>query len=210
LAEALELGYADRPEVARDVRQYETQLLVQRYLSEVVAAGVTVSEEEIQARYDARPNAYHRPPRLHLGQITVTTREEAEEVADLLRRGTELAWLARRRSTDRFASKGGDRGWEVPRPGGGGLDDELLRAQPGDVFGPYSSGDSHVVLQLTARQEQGRYPLEEVSEALRGTLFDEKSRTAIHDVINKLRERASIEIDRDQLASMLISGSTPE
>jgi hypothetical protein len=138
-AEALRRGYGERPDVVRAVNAYETQLLVPRYLEQVVAAGVEVTGAEMERYYADNAELFSRPPRLRLGQITVATLQEAEAIAAQLRSGTDLAWLARQKSIDRFRDSGGDQGWFEPRPAVDDFNDKLLAAAPGSVLDPIAA-----------------------------------------------------------------------
>jgi parvulin-like peptidyl-prolyl isomerase len=202
-AEARDRGYGERPEVVRAVRRYETGLLVQRFLQEVVAADIQVTQEEMEEYYESHKDSFRKPPRLRVGQITVKTLEEANEVIRMLRQGTDLAWLARQRSIDRLAPSGGDRGWMVPQPGQGGWPGKLANARKGDVLGPIPEPKQYRVWQVLAVQEQGRYSFREVSGNVREAVFSEKFRRALDDFITKLRARSEIEIFEEGLAPLV-------
>lgn len=204
LAEALARGYAERHEIQRRVRAHERELLVPLYLEEVVAADVTVSREEMTSYFEEHKQEYRKPPRIHLGQITVATMEEAERIAGLLRQGTDLAWLARQHSTDRFKSAGGDRGWVAPRPGG--PDDRLLEAAVGDVLDPFGDSDNYRVIKVLAREEQGLYEYDEVSGNVRSVVYSQKLRSVMEKFMDTLRSRSEIEINEELLKSLQITG----
>jgi parvulin-like peptidyl-prolyl isomerase len=210
LAEATSGGYAARPEVAARVRAYESQLLVSRYLEKVVAADVEVTAEEMQAAYEKNRRQLKRPPRLNLGQITVEEKPLADEIVRLLREGTDLAWLARKHSTDRFADSGGVRGWMVPSPGVDDIQDRLLEAQTGDVLDPVGVPGNYYVLKVMAREEQGVYDLAEVSGNIRNMVFSEKFRVVLDEFITTLRSRSEIRINKEALASISISGAVDD
>jgi len=210
LAEAMASGYAALPEIAERVRIYESQLLVNRYLEHVVAADVEVTADEMKARYEENRGRLKRPPKLNLGQITVEEAELAGEIARLLREGTDLAWLARRHSTDRFAETGGVRGWMVPTPGVDDFQDRLNESQPGDVLDPVGMPGNYYVIKVLAREDQGTYELAEVSGNIRNMIFSEKFRVVLDGFMNKLRERSEIRINEAALASMRISGDMDE
>ena len=117
----------------------------------------------MRAFYEENKSQYRRPPRVQLGQITVTTEEEASGIARSLRSGSDLAWLAEQRSTDKFREKGGVQGWLDLRPGADSLTAALLEAQPGDVLDPIQQEDAWVVYKLLDREELGIYDFEEIS-----------------------------------------------
>ncbi len=208
LAEALARGHGERPEIRTAVKAFETSLLVPRYLEQVVAPGIEVSREEMEAYYQAHRGEMRRPPRVRVGQITVATEEEAQRIAGLLRAGTDLAWLARRDSIDRFQEQGGDRGWV--EPGSSGFDDRLWQAAAGDVLDPVGVRGNFVVLKVTARQEQGIYDFDEVSGNVRSAVASIEMRAAIERLMDTLRSRSEIEIDREVLASLRLSGERTE
>lgn len=203
-AAAADGGYAERPEVERAVRAYEKDLLVPRYLEQVVAPAVEVTREDLLRRFEERRESYRKPARLRIGQITVMTLEEAELVARLLREGTDLAWLAERRSIDRFQGQGGDRGWIEA---GAGLDERLADAEAGDVLDPVGVPGNYVVFKVTAREEQGFLSFEEAAGRLRGEVLSTKIRQAIAELVDTLRSRSEIEVYEEVVATLRISGT---
>ena len=206
-AEALDRGYDRSPDVEQAALAYENELLLNKYLEEVVVAGVTVSEEEMNTYYDDNRQGFNRPPKVRLGQITVASEDEAIEVAEMLRQGTDLAWLARQRSLDRLSQDGGDRGWYVPQPGIPDFNAELFTAQIGDVLTPTGEGDNWVVTQVLDREEQGIYSFAEMSGNLRQAVYNQKLLESIDGLIKTLRERSEIEIREDALAALRITGT---
>lgn len=209
-AEALARGYGETPEVERLVSATETQLLIPIILSEVVAADIEVTREEMERYYEENKDGFHRPPRVRLGQITVADRVEAERLAELLRQGSDLAWLARQHSLDDFKEAGGDRGWATPRLSGDSIEEALFDAQPGDVLGPSEHPEGFVIAQVLAREDQGTYDFQEVSGNVRKAVSDGKLQLALHDFIQKLRSRSEIVVNEDLLATLQITGTPDE
>ncbi|MDH3404157.1 MAG: peptidyl-prolyl cis-trans isomerase [Acidobacteriota bacterium] len=208
LAEAYRRGYHELPAVRRALHRLETDLVVPKYLSSVLAAGVEVSEEEMRAYYEETKAGLKRPPRVQLGQITVPSLEEAESVAAALRGGSDLGWLAERHSTDGLRDKGGVKGWSVVRPGGAGLDAALLAAETGATLDPVpGDGDSWVVYKVLAREEQGVYSYEEVSGNMREAVFRREFTAVLDRFIQSARSRSEIEVREDVLAALELSGT---
>lgn len=210
LAEALDRGYDRAPEVERQVRARETELLVKTYLEEVVASAVEVEREEMEAFYEEHREDYRRPARVRLGQITVETEEKAEEMARLLRAGTDLAWLARQHSIDRLKDSGGDRGWFDPTPGVDEFNDRLLEAEAGEVIGPFGTPGNFTVMRVSAREPRGHYGFEEVSGNVRQALFNAGFTRILDETLSKLRSRSEIVVHDDVLAVLSITGSHQE
>jgi len=210
VAEALARGYGDTPAVQRQLRAYETRILVPRYLDEVLAPKIRVAREELEAYYAEHRESFRKPPRLHLSQITVASAEEADRVAELARAGGDFAWLARQHSIDNYRDAGGDKGWVEPRPGIDSFNDTLLAAEVGDVLDPVALDEEHVVFKVTGREEQGTYTFQQVSGNVRQALFDRKANAAIDELVTTLRERSEIVVDEDVLAKLAVTGSVDE
>jgi parvulin-like peptidyl-prolyl isomerase len=208
--EAIARGYGDTPDAKRALHAYETRLLVSRYLNQVLAADIKVTPEEMQAYYEAHKEAFHRPPRVHVHQVTVPTEEEAQRLAGLLRQGTDVGWLARQRSVDGFKDSGGDRGWVVPGRTGEAADEALFTAKAGEVLGPSATADGFAVVQVDAREEQGIYEFKEISGNVRKAVRDQKVEQAIDELVKKLRSRSKIKIHEDVLASLRITAAPAE
>lgn len=207
VAEGERRGYGELPVVQALLHSRETQLLVPRYLEEVVAAGIGITPEEMQEYYDEHKNQYLRPPRVRLGQITVATMGEAEKVARLLRDGADIAWVAQQYSTDGFKDQGGMRGWMVPTPGLDALQDRLLEGQAGDILDPFGVEGNYIVLKMLAREEQGPFEFEQISGNVRQTLFTDKFRVVLDRFITTLRERSEIVLHDDRIQALEFSGS---
>lgn len=209
-AEALSRGYDRSPETERAVSAMEMHLLAKRYLNEVLKADIKIQEQEIVAYFEEHRAAYHKPPRVQLGQITVPTREEADRIADLLRQGSDLAWLAREHSIDRLRDSGGDRGWFEPRSGFDPLQDALLEAEAGDVIGPMGSPGNFVVMRVGAREDQGFLTLEEARGRVTTAVFAGKFEDSRSALLETLKERSRIEVNDAALEALSVSGSPEE
>lgn len=209
-AEALARGYGDTAEAKRALLAFETQKLIPRVLDEIVAASVEVTLEKMQLYYEENRSQFHRPPRFHVGQITVADEEEAERLAELLRQGTDLGWLARQHSIDSFKDAGGDRGWVIPGREEDPIVRALLEAQPGDVLDPAEAPNGFAIVRVDAREEQGVYDFEEVSGNVREAVYDVEFQRTLHEYIEKLRERSEIDIHEEALTTIRITGSPVE
>lgn len=208
LAEGLAQGYDQRPKIAREVRSFENGLLVKSYLQSVIAGEVDVNREEMLEHYNENRDAYRKPPVLRLGQITVEERDQADEIARLLRDGTDLAWLAQRHSIDRFKEQGGDRGTIVV--GSSDFDARLNDAEPGAVLDPTGVPGNWVVLKVLGREDRGHYAFDEVSGNVRQAVYQQKAGALIEGTMDILRERSEIEVNEALVASLRLTGERSE
>jgi peptidyl-prolyl cis-trans isomerase C len=209
VAEGLRRGYGDTPEVKRELHALEVSQLASRYLKETVAAGVDVTPQEARDYYETHKDEFRKPPRLHLLQLTVPTREEAERIAGLAQGGADFAWLVRQHSTDKYKESGGVRGWVAANEGITNFRPELAKASKGDVLGPRESPNGWVVVKVDLYEEQDHYPFEAVSGNVKARLQSQEIVARIDSVVQKLRERSEIWIDREALAALSILPTAP-
>jgi parvulin-like peptidyl-prolyl isomerase len=131
-------------------------------------------------------------------------------MAELLRQGTDLAWLARQHSIDGLKESGGDKGWIVPQRRFSALHDALFGAEPGAVLGPMGVPGNYTVVRVNAVEDQGHYSFEEAQGRARAGVADLKYQQTIDEFIRKLRSRSEITINEAILASMRITGAQVE
>lgn len=203
-AEGIRRGYDRSAEVERAAKALETRLLVRRYLTEVISPRVEVTQEEMREYYEANLQQFRRPPLLYLSQLTVTTREEAERLAQLVREGTDFSWLARKHSTDRLREVGGIRGWVPANKEISGFREELANPNAGDLLGPKGGGQDWILIKVGAVEDQGIYPFDEVSGNVRGQLESRRLFELIDTYIRTLRERSEIWVDEEGISSLEI------
>lgn len=207
VAEALKRGYGDTAEVRRALHAVEARWLVARYLREVIAPRVEVTREEMRAYFDEHRAEFRKPPRLYVSQLTVEAEAEAERLAEMVRSGTEFAWLARQHSKDRFREAGGRVGWVLASEGVRGFERELATAAGGDLFGPKGFATDWRLVRVDALEEQGHYDFEEVSGNVRSRLEEREFFELVDSYIHRLRERSEIWVDHDAIAALAIQAS---
>lgn len=109
------------------------------YLSNVaLGAGIAnaVTEEAIQAAYDAKYKEAVPTLEYHAAHILVDTEEKAAELLKQIQEGAAFADVAKANSSDGSAASGGDLGWfgtgAMVKP----FEDAVIAAKVGEVAGP--------------------------------------------------------------------------
>lgn len=118
--EALRRHYEADTGLQSAIIRYENEILKNTYIRKMIVPQITVREADLQQYYAEHQQDFAKPVRYRLLQITVKSREEAEEIAKSIADGADFSWLAKRKSIDSAASRGGDAGWiagkDLPRP----------------------------------------------------------------------------------------------
>jgi len=184
------------------------QISIKKLLDqEVAAARITVSDEEMRAHYDSRPDLFVEPEQVHVRHILVKAeagtapavrakaRQKAERLLALARKkGADFAALARKHSEDATAPGGGDLGFisraQMVKP----FEEAAFALQPGQVSGVVESFYGFHVIKAEERRGGGRIPEPEAREQIRKTLFGEKAQKVLQDMLARLQAAGRVEI----------------
>jgi peptidyl-prolyl cis-trans isomerase C len=168
-------------------------LLDQRrnYLANVaVSAGIAaaVTEETIQAAYDARYKNAQPALEYHASHILVDTEEKSTELLKQIQGGAAFAEVAKANSTDGSAASGGDLGWfgtgAMVKP----FEDAVIAAKVGEVAGPIKTDFGWHLILVTETRNAAAPALDEV----RAEIGAELQKAAIADFIKSVTDTAQI------------------
>jgi peptidyl-prolyl cis-trans isomerase C len=197
---ALDAGLANDPIVAARMRQAQEAVLVEAYLRKL-DADMKIPDLRTRARevYDADPNAFKAPGKIHVQHILVEAKTRPHE--DALKRAKEVhaeaaagkeafTAIARRVSDDPTKEKNsGDLGPQEPSK----LDPQFVSAiaslKPGEVSAPFETKFGFHIVKLVNREPERVRPFEEVREAI---IAAEKDK-----IIDAARNRLLAEIRND-------------
>lgn len=168
-------------------------LLDQRrnYLANVaVSAGIAaaVTEETIQAAYDAKYKEAVPTLEYHASHILVDSEEKSAELLKQIQDGAAFAEVAKANSTDGSAASGGDLGWfgtgAMVKP----FEDAVIAAKVGEVAGPIKTDFGWHLILVTETRNSAAPTLDEV----RADIAAELQKTAIGDFIKSVTDAAQI------------------
>ena len=171
-------------------------------MEEVVAA--TVTDEALQAAYDARFKDAAPQTEYNAAHILVATVEEAEKLKADLAGGADFAELAKASSTDTGSgANGGDLGWfglgMMVKP----FEDAVVAAKVGEVAGPVQSDFGfHLILVKETRVAE-----KPTLDQLRDELAAEVETAAITAKIEELTKAATVTREGEGLDPALLKNS---
>lgn len=174
--------------------ELKEELTYNYLLEEIATRDVHIPEEEVRAYYEENKPYFNDPERVHLHQIVVETKEEAQQVVEELKNGSPFATLAKEHSTDiLFAEAGGDLGW-VPVPY---LDEPLMTAvrelSLEEISDPIPVEGGYAVIKISERAEEKKRSYDEVKDIIRRELAMQEVQT-VNRVLEDLKKNMEIEI----------------
>ena len=203
LEEALSLqGFS----VATYRRDVERQILRMRSINTLVRPRVTITDEDVRARYDEmnrRSAAVSKVRLMHIllslppkppEQDVARAKAQAAEIIERVKQGTPFAELASQYSDDQATKdSGGDLGW-IER---GSLATEweviVFAMDKGEVRGPINGPSGLHVFYVSDIKKTEVKPFAEVKEQLRNELFRKEMEKQTATWLDELRKKAHIE-----------------
>ena len=200
--EALRRGYGEEPELKKKIERFRTSRLINFFSKRVVAPMVSVSDEDVRKHYDANPDKYSEPDMLNLRIMVLKSLTDAENIIQELKDGADFAYIAKSRSEDFSAQKGGDIGWipsnKIPLEVVSAAKD----AKSGDILGPFLFEYGATIFTFNGAKEGKLKPFESVNGDILRTLWETKHDATRQRYIQKLREVVPIEINEEEFQEL--------
>lgn len=193
-----ELSARDRATLENDTRGYVSGIAIQA----IVEAAVT--DEALQAAYDARFQGQPQATEYNAAHILVETEEEATTLKAQLAGGADFATLAQEHSIDPGSgSRGGDLGWfgvgMMVKP----FEDAVVGATLGEVAGPIQTDFGwHLVL-----VKESRLMDHPTLDDIRDDLATEIENAAIEAKIAELQSSATITREGEAIDPAILKNS---
>ena len=168
------------------IENEERALKASEVIAEISAEAVT--DEALQAAYDARFEGVEPGQEYNASHILVETEEEAMALIEELNGGADFATLAQEKSTGPSGPNGGQLGWfgtgAMVKP----FEDAVVSMEVGAVSAPVQTQFGWHVIKLNESRAQALPTL----DMLRGELADEIQRAAIEARIEALQADADV------------------
>jgi parvulin-like peptidyl-prolyl isomerase len=204
LSEALRLQGYTMASYRHDVRR---QILRMRAVNMLVRPRVTVTDDDVRARYDATSRRSTAVKRIKLRHILIGLPEHATEaqlaeakrraaaIMEQVRGGADFARVAAAESADESTRySGGELGW-IER---GSIDTEweviVFAMTKGEVRGPITGPRGLHVFQVTDVERSQQKPFAEVKEQLRNEIYRKEMDRQTRLWLDELREKAHIQV----------------
>jgi len=182
------------------------QLSVRRLIQEEIAKDVTVTDQEVDAFYQANLDQMRRPQEAHLRHILVSVEPGADDAAQKAARakidrvlaearaGADFAALARVHSDDPSGPQGGDLGFVERQQLVAPFADAAFALQPGQLSDVVRTQFGFHLIKLEERRGGDLVPKAEAAGEIRDHLFSAKLQQAVQDRVIHLRSLAKIEL----------------
>lgn len=151
--EAKKRGLQNDPYVKKQRKHWEDEFIFSHFWNDIISS-LDISNEQAQEYYQSHISRYWIPEKVHVQEILVRTRQEAESIRSRLKQGDDFSELARRYSLRSSATEnGGDLGFIVWGQYGD-VSKTAFELDVGEVSEPIELDAGYSIIKLLGKQKQ--------------------------------------------------------
>ncbi len=193
--DAVRKGVDRDREVKEVVREAKKKIVIAKFLKNEVEDNIKVTDDESREFYEAHKEEFKAPPLWRASHILVATEKEAQDTKDALAKGESFEELAKARSMDATASRGGDIGYFRVGQLVPDFEQVCLKLNVGEVSPIVHTQFGYHVIKLTDKKEPQVEEYEKVKRAIESELKKGKRKDLFDKLVTSLREKYGVEIN---------------
>ena len=192
--EGTKLRLDQDPRIQAQIRLRTKDIVARSVVEKYVNERSGVTDDTIRQHYEASKDEYAVAEQVTASHILVRTEQESQEVLAELKQGKDFAEVAKARSIDGSAAKGGalgtfSRGRTVAE-----FEEAAFALQVGEISPPVRTQFGYHVIKVTERTPAHVKPLDEVRDEVRNALIAQFVETLLQD----LRGAAKVQVLRPE------------
>lgn len=185
------------------VEDFKKITLVRTLLEKEIEEKAKVNDKDVKDYYETHKNEFVANNQIKASHILVKTEEEANKIAEELKKGGNFSKLAKEKSLDSGSAKnGGDlgtfsRGQMVPE-----FEAVAFNLKKGEISNPVKTQYGYHIIKVTDRKEGTALPFEKVKDMLTQKVTSEKQKEVFDSYVKNLRASYKVEINKVAVAKM--------
>ena len=201
-------GFEKKPETREIVSYLIDQYLAQEYLSKVVVANVTSTDEEMKKYYVEHEKDFLIPeavkvrhifisaPKDSTAEVKEKAKAKAEDLLRQIRKGEDFGKIAREYSEDSdSAAKGGDLGYITPgQTNSQEFENAAFALKPGEVSNIVETPFGFYIIRVDERREKRTASFDEVKEYIQAQLKEQNKQKKGQEFLDNLVKESGLEI----------------
>ena len=199
MKEAERQGLNKEPDVQDLIQAAQKKIVIAKLVENEVDKKLSLKPEDVSQYYEYHKEEFMTPLMMRASHILVKTEPEAAAIKTALDGGADFEEMARQKSTDATAVRGGDlgvfqKGQFVPE-----FEEAVLQLKKGEVSGPVKTQFGYHIIRLNDRTEPHLRDFQSVKKLVEERLVNERRSKAFKDYIEKLKGNVKIDIDEQAL-----------
>jgi len=197
--EALSRNYEHTTDLGAKIKRYKDQLLKRAFYERIIRPQVNLSPEEVRDYYETHKDEYLEPVVYKIQKIVVHSESLAKKILDALKKGADFTFLASKYSKDASASRGGIVGWRIPDQMPLPVRKEIKGLTRGGFSDIIKDGKEYIIVKVLDVTERKYKEFGKVKETIYRRLFKKKFQERRNALVEKLKTRAVIKINEDEV-----------
>ena len=208
--DAIRKGLDKDKEVRDVVSEARKKILIAKLIKNEVEDKANVSEDEMKRFYELHKAEFKSPELWRASHILVATEKEAKDILDELSKGASFEELAKARSMDATASRGGDVGYFRAGQLVPDFEKACLKLDVGQLSDVVHTQFGYHVIKLTDKKEPAIENYEKAKKAIEAELKKQKRRELFDKLVFNLKEKYGVEIKEDVFKNLDAAGQSKE
>lgn len=194
LQQAAKDGVDKSKEVEEKLAELKKRIIVDTYLKKKVETESKISDEELKKFYDQNLDKFKAGEQIRASHILVKSEQEAQAILDQLKKGANFEELAKSKSADTSAAKGGDLGWFGKGNMVPAFEKAAFGLKEGQLSNIVKSDFGYHIIKLTGKRAAGTRSLDEVKEQITAAIMPQKQQQIFLKLKEDLKKGAKIEL----------------
>lgn len=189
--------------ILSQIKQSKT---IDKYIEEKVMPGIAVSEADARAYFDANPDEFKMPERVHASHILLKVdpnasdaskaeaRKKIEAIKEKLDKGEDFAKLATDNSACPSSAKGGDLGFFARGQMVAPFEEAAFALSPGEISDVVETQFGYHLIKSQEKEMATTLAFDDIKERLIEKLKEDKFKKTFQAYIEELKKNYKIEI----------------
>ena len=196
---AIRKGLDRDREVIEIVSQAKKKIVTAKLVETEVDANIKITEPEIRQYYEAHKGEFKTQELWRASHILVSTEQEARDILDSLSRGAAFEIIAREKSMDATASRGGDIGFFrvgqlVPE-----FEKACLKLDIGQTSDVVRTQFGYHIIKLTDKKEAGVEDFDKAKGKIENALKKQQRIELFDKLVVNQKDKYGVEVNEDVL-----------
>jgi len=210
LQQASKDGIDKSKDVEEKLAELKKRIIVDTYLKKKVEADSKISDEELKKFYEQHLDKFKAGEQIRASHILVKTEPEAQAILEQLKKGANFEELAKTKSVDSSAAKGGDLGWF----GKGNMVPAFEKAvfslnKEGQISGIVKTDFGYHIIKFVGKRPAGTRTFDEVKDQIKTAIMPQKQQQVFMKLKEDLKKGAKIELTEPPAAPAKPEASVP-
>lgn len=202
----------DRDKEVRDIlKEAKKKIIIAKFMKTEIDDKIKISEEDMKKYYEDHKDEYKKPEMWRASHILVATEAEAKDILAALSGGKKFQELAKERSIDATAARGGDvgyfrKGQVVPE-----FENACFALDVGQTSGIVHTQFGYHIIKLTDKKAESQQSFEEAKPMIENDLRVSKRGELFGKLVLELKNKYRVRVEDDAMKAIgVINGRKEE